>query len=85
MAVPHNPTRAATIILFGAVGKCIRGGQIFMTARATNIQQVERFLARVVGALKDPHGPRPYLCLNKHPAYKSALVQAGPVPFRVLF
>ena len=56
-----------------------------MTAPTTNSETVKRFLARITVALKDPHGPRPHLCLNRHPAHQSAQVKAELARFHACF
>ena len=71
--------------MYGAVGKCIKGGKFYMTAEATNIPETKRFLVKLAGALKNPYGPRPYLCLDNHRAHTSPRVREELARFNVCF
>ena len=69
------------VTLYGAVGKCIKGGKLFMTGVATSIPETKRFLVMLAGQLRNPRGPKPYLCMDNHRSHKSDEVIEEMRPF----
>ena len=56
-----------------------------MTADATDIPNVKRFLVELAKALKNPYGPRPYLVMDNHRAHRSERVREELGRFRACF
>ena len=82
----QNLKYLSSVTLFGAVGKSIRGGKLYMIAAATDIVHVKKFLVQLAGALKNPYSAqRPYLCLDNHPAHRSRQVREELSRFHVCF
>ena len=85
MPAPQNLKYLSSVTLFGAVGKSIRGGKLYMTADSTDIPNVKRFLVKLAGALRNPYGIRPYLVLDNHRAHRSERVREELGRFRACF
>ena len=65
-----------SVTLFGAVGKSLKEGTLYMTAPATDIASFKKFLVELAGAVKDPYTKqRPYLVLDNHSAHRSVHVR----------
>ena len=76
----------SAVTLFGAVGSCLKGGTLYMTAPATDIPSFKRFLVELAGAVKDPYTKRrPYLVLDNHSAHRSAQVREQLERFHAIF
>ena len=86
IAAPQNLKFYSAITLFGAVGKCLRGGKLYMTADSTDIPNVKRFLVMLAGALRDPYTRvKPYLVMDNHRAHHSNQVREELSRFHACF
>ena len=71
IAAPENKKYLSAVTLFGAVGKCLNGGHLYMQAPSTDTESVKKFLVKLAASLRNPYGRRPYLVLDNHPAHRS--------------
>ena len=76
----------SAVTLFGACGKSLKEGTLYMTAPATDIVSFKKFLVELAGAIKDPYTKqRPYLVLDNHSAHRSVHVREELNRFHALF
>ena len=75
IAAPQNLKYLSAVTLFGAVGKPLIGGKLYMIAPTTDITHVKKFLVKLAASLRNPYGRRPYLFLDNHAAHHSHQVR----------
>ena len=86
IAAPENMKFLSAVTLFGAVGRCLKEGKLYMTAPSTDITSVKRFLVELAGAVRDPYTKeRPYLVLDNHSAHRTPKVREELSRFHALF
>ena len=69
--VELNTKRLSGVTVFGAVGKCLKQ-PVFMIAKATNSEEVQRFWVFLKRYLVNPYSNiKPHVILDNHAAHRS--------------